>query len=238
MQKSQGQRSKRSSTDWMGSDQPRSTLLTRAASDSLLVMLVFGLVDPPPVEAADGERVYSDVVYAVLSLNAHQRPSYPFQASKLRLKRPPSRRELRHSTDSPSGRKGTGPRTPSSDEAPVFAFSCLPDPSPRDMSFSFCLPACSPALNSQLMKYLLSLCRRSYFPPSPDFDTRHIITRHPYDNRTERPMKIEIVVDPSRPAPPASLAARVAPAAAAAVASWRFNALRNAGKLLLSCTSD
>lgn len=29
-------------------------------------------------------------------------------------------------------------------------------------------------------------------------------------------MKIEIVVDPSRPAPPASLAARVAPAAAAA----------------------
>ncbi|EPT02076.1 hypothetical protein FOMPIDRAFT_1022944 [Fomitopsis schrenkii] len=40
-----------------------------------------------------------------------------------------------------------------------------------------------------------------------------------YNNRLidgKRPMKIEIVVDPSRPAPPASLAARVAPAAAAA----------------------
>ncbi|KIP06798.1 hypothetical protein PHLGIDRAFT_118647 [Phlebiopsis gigantea 11061_1 CR5-6] len=32
----------------------------------------------------------------------------------------------------------------------------------------------------------------------------------------ERPMKIEIVVDPSRPAPPVSLVARVAPPAAAA----------------------
>ncbi|KAH9932903.1 uncharacterized protein B0H18DRAFT_984537 [Fomitopsis serialis] len=40
-----------------------------------------------------------------------------------------------------------------------------------------------------------------------------------YNNRLidgKRPMKIEIVVDPSRPAPPASLAARVAPAPAAA----------------------
>ncbi|TFY50796.1 hypothetical protein EVJ58_g10888 [Rhodofomes roseus] len=37
-----------------------------------------------------------------------------------------------------------------------------------------------------------------------------------FDTRTERPMKIEIVLDPSRPAPPASLAARVAPAPAAA----------------------
>lgn len=34
----------------------------------------------------------------------------------------------------------------------------------------------------------------------------------------ERPMKIEIVVDPARPVPPASLASRVAPAAAAAAA--------------------
>ena len=33
---------------------------------------------------------------------------------------------------------------------------------------------------------------------------------------TERPMKIEIVVDPTRPAPPASLVTRVAPAPAAA----------------------
>ncbi|KAI0327582.1 hypothetical protein GY45DRAFT_1105308 [Cubamyces sp. BRFM 1775] len=33
---------------------------------------------------------------------------------------------------------------------------------------------------------------------------------------TERPMKIEIVVDPSKPAPAASLAARVAPAPASA----------------------
>jgi len=32
----------------------------------------------------------------------------------------------------------------------------------------------------------------------------------------ERPMRIEIVVDPSRPAPPPSLAARVAPAATTA----------------------
>ncbi|KZT69177.1 hypothetical protein DAEQUDRAFT_670004 [Daedalea quercina L-15889] len=40
-----------------------------------------------------------------------------------------------------------------------------------------------------------------------------------YNNRLidgKRPMKIEIIVDPSRPAPPASLAARVAPAPAAA----------------------
>lgn len=35
-------------------------------------------------------------------------------------------------------------------------------------------------------------------------------------------MKIEIVVDPSRPAPPASLAARVAPAAGAQAESTRF----------------
>lgn len=42
---------------------------------------------------------------------------------------------------------------------------------------------------------------------------------------TERPMKIEIVVDPSKPAPAASLAARVAPApvaAAVAEATPRF----------------
>ncbi|KAJ8473647.1 hypothetical protein ONZ51_g7732 [Trametes cubensis] len=40
-----------------------------------------------------------------------------------------------------------------------------------------------------------------------------------YNNRLidgKRPMKIEIVVDPSKPAPPASLAARVAPAPASA----------------------
>ncbi|CAL1699210.1 unnamed protein product [Somion occarium] len=40
-----------------------------------------------------------------------------------------------------------------------------------------------------------------------------------YNNRLidgKRPMKIEIVVDPTRPAPPASLVARVAPAAVAA----------------------
>ncbi len=36
---------------------------------------------------------------------------------------------------------------------------------------------------------------------------------------TERPMKIEIVVDPSKPAPTASLAARVAPAPVAAAAA-------------------
>lgn len=39
---------------------------------------------------------------------------------------------------------------------------------------------------------------------------------------TERPMKIEIVVDPTRPAPPASLAARVAPAPAVATEVTRF----------------
>ncbi|OJA11506.1 hypothetical protein AZE42_06611 [Rhizopogon vesiculosus] len=38
-------------------------------------------------------------------------------------------------------------------------------------------------------------------------------------NRTERPMKIEIVVDPARPAPPASLASRVAPPASTAPAT-------------------
>ena len=35
-------------------------------------------------------------------------------------------------------------------------------------------------------------------------------------------MKIEIIVDPSRPAPPASLAARVAPAAGAQTEGGRF----------------
>jgi len=43
-----------------------------------------------------------------------------------------------------------------------------------------------------------------------------------YNNRLidgRRPMKIEIVVDPSRPAPPATLASRVAPAPAAAAAA-------------------
>ena len=57
--------------------------------------------------------------------------------------------------------------------------------------------ACSPALNSQLM--LL------YSPPC----TLVITTSF----SIERPMKIEIVVDPSRPAPAASLVSRVAPAA-------------------------
>jgi THO complex subunit 4 len=43
-----------------------------------------------------------------------------------------------------------------------------------------------------------------------------------YNNRLidgKRPMKIEIVVDPARPAPPASLVSRVAPAASAPAAS-------------------
>ncbi|KAF7325341.1 RRM domain-containing protein [Mycena venus] len=43
-----------------------------------------------------------------------------------------------------------------------------------------------------------------------------------YNNRLidgRRPMKIEIVVDPSRPAPPATLASRVAPAPAASAAA-------------------
>ncbi|KAI6129604.1 hypothetical protein EDD17DRAFT_1758730 [Pisolithus thermaeus] len=45
--------------------------------------------------------------------------------------------------------------------------------------------------------------------------TSHFVSRH-----TERPMKIEIVIDPARPAPQ-SLASRVAPATAAAVAPVR-----------------
>jgi THO complex subunit 4 len=48
-----------------------------------------------------------------------------------------------------------------------------------------------------------------------------------YNNRLidgKRPMKIEIVVDPARPAPPQSLASRVAPPSAAAAASVVPNA--------------
>ncbi|KAJ7078081.1 hypothetical protein C8R44DRAFT_825625 [Mycena epipterygia] len=52
-----------------------------------------------------------------------------------------------------------------------------------------------------------------------------------YNNRLidgRRPMKIEIVVDPSRPAPPATLASRVAPAPAANGAAAQNSAPRTA----------
>ncbi|KAF9233358.1 hypothetical protein BU15DRAFT_66665 [Melanogaster broomeanus] len=50
-----------------------------------------------------------------------------------------------------------------------------------------------------------------------------------YNNRLidgKRPMKIEIVVDPARPAPPQSLASRVAPPAAAAAVASKAGASR------------
>ncbi|KAL6306317.1 hypothetical protein BKA93DRAFT_152102 [Sparassis latifolia] len=57
----------------------------------------------------------------------------------------------------------------------------------------------------------------SSFPPLRFFRPTHFRSVLDFSRRrTERPMKIEIVLDPSRPTPPASLASRVAPAPAAA----------------------
>jgi len=53
-------------------------------------------------------------------------------------------------------------------------------------------------------------------------------------NRTERPMKIEIVVDPARPAPPASLASRVAPPPSA-IATPEARGARSVHKVGLDC---
>ncbi|KAJ7927459.1 hypothetical protein B0H13DRAFT_1970453 [Mycena leptocephala] len=62
-----------------------------------------------------------------------------------------------------------------------------------------------------------------------------------YNNRLidgRRPMKIEIVVDPSRPAPPATLASRVAPApaaaGAAAAAAPRLVSIQTSGRRCLT----